>query len=618
MFKKLLVLFFIFLGGLLQATAAVTFKVNAPAAVSAGERFRVEFVVSGDQGGSFVEPTFSGCEVLAGPTVSTSFQTVIRGSQTTTVNSQKYTYVLVSQDGQSKIRVSSASITVAGQKYNTKAVVVDVVAARSSVRSSAGSSAVSSVGADDVMLRMEVDRKELYKGDVLVATLRVYARVDVVGFQDIKYPSFNGFWAQELEVPNGEAQQVVIGGKNYISQVMRQWLLYPQRAGWLTVEQSDLTAMVQVVTRSKPTGFSLYDDIIGSMPDVQIVKKPLMAPPTKIFVKELPLPEPQGFTGAVGQFKMSVVVGGGSGASSDGSGAGVRIAANSAEVLKVTIMGKGNFTLIDRPQLAFPTTFETYDAKVNDNIQYSIRGAVGTRIWEYPFIARAQGQFAVPDGGVKFVFFDPTAAKYVELSSAAVPVAVTPDAGGGAAVGGDFQMLGQDVKFLKLGAPGFVQRDGYLLWSGLFWGLTLGVVAAFLVAFYLLRRMVVLRGDVALMRNRRASKVALTRLRGVRTLVAGSDAGQRDEFFREMLRAMWGYLQDKYALDAAMLTKDNVRATLEAAGVQVPVVEAVISLIDSCEMAQYSTAVDLSREDVYADALRLIDQLEQLQKNVKK
>ena len=59
-----------------------SFKVEAPNVVGQGERFLVRFVASGDVS-SFNRPTFSGADVIAGPTTSTSsFTSIVNGKRT--------------------------------------------------------------------------------------------------------------------------------------------------------------------------------------------------------------------------------------------------------------------------------------------------------------------------------------------------------------------------------------------------------------------------------------------------------------------------------------------------------------------------------------------------------
>lgn len=593
---------------------AVTFKVNAPTIVGAGEKFRIEFVVNDGQGSGFAEPRFQGVDLQAGPSIASGSSTIMSGGRMTTTARQMYTYVLQVLDGVSVIRVSGAAVTVSGRRYTTAPFTIEVRARSSSMspaRASRGRSLYSNGGRsakDDVLLRMEVDRRELYKGEALVASLKVYTQMDLQGFENIKYPSFNGFWAQELDVSDLEPVRVDIGGKVYACKTMREWLLYPQRAGWLTIEQSDFTAVVQEITMAAPTGNSLFDDLIGSMPDVRIVRHPMVTLPTKIFVKELPMPQPDGFSGAVGQFTMKT-----SFANSAGGGNSGRFAAGSAQSVDMTVTGNGNFPLLEAPTITFPESFEVYDTKSHEQVTYSALGATGTLTWEYPFIARTMGDFAVSGG--RFVYFDPKTSAYKTLTSPTLQMHVTADVSANGVK--DSQILGSDIKFLKLGTLNLKARGDQLLGSGLFFAILALIIILFVIILVLFHRRAVLSGDRELSRQLKARKVALARLKRARVILNAvgasssvSSGESKDMFYKELLQAVWGYLGDKYGIAASTLTKEYVRSFLTDQGVDVALVEELTELIDMCEMAQYSNLTLDVQQGSYDAALKIIGQLE--------
>ncbi|HCN12982.1 MAG TPA: hypothetical protein DIS92_00500, partial [Alistipes sp.] len=85
------------------------------------------------------------------------------------------------------------------------------------------------VAADDVVLRAVVSRTSVFKGEPLRVTFKLYERVPVAGYNDVKFPSFNGFWAQELDHATPRRQRETLNGKVYESFVAREFLLYPQQ-----------------------------------------------------------------------------------------------------------------------------------------------------------------------------------------------------------------------------------------------------------------------------------------------------------------------------------------------------------------------------------------------------
>ena len=72
----------------------------------------------------------------------------------------------------------------------------------------------------------------------------------------------------------------------------------------------------------------------------------------------------------------------------------------------------------------------------------------------------------------------------------------------------------------------------------------------------------------------------------------------RRAFYEEMLRALWGYLGDKFNIPVADLTREVVRKELSKRGAASEA-ESVIAVIARCEEAQYSPATTAEMKDIY-------------------
>ena len=107
-----------------------------------------------------------------------------------------------------------------------------------------------------------MSRTSVYKGEPLRVTFKLYERVPVVGYNDVKFPSFNGFWAQELNTDNARRQRETFNGKVYETLVAKEYLLYPQQAGTLVIEPAELTAVAQVVVPGRRN----VDPFFGAVP----------------------------------------------------------------------------------------------------------------------------------------------------------------------------------------------------------------------------------------------------------------------------------------------------------------------------------------------------------------
>lgn len=594
----------------------VTFEANAPLIVSLGEAFRVEFSVNAKPDeNSFAAPSFEGFDVLAGPTLSHGQEVEIKNNSMTRIVNYTITYVLRPQQA-GNATIGPATIGVEEKSYSTRALPVEVVdeaGGASQGRSvGAGSSAAQGaaeggdgqaaaqgrVGRDDILLRVSVSRQTVFKGEPLRATFKLYRRVPIVGYDNIKFPSFNGFWAQELNAGNPVWQRETLNGKVYESIIVREYLLYPQQAGTLTIEPAEITAVAQVVVQSgRPV-----DPFFGGGHEVYDVRRHVQTPRVNVTVNELPAGAPASFAGAVGRFTLEATPPRGP------------LDANSSGTFTIRIGGTGNLPFVQAPKLTLPASFEQYDVKTTESIKTTAAGTSGYRQFEYPFIPRADGSFRI--GPVEFTYFDSAQMRYVTLSSGEVTLEVTPDANGSSSnesyvVKGlskeDVSLLGQDIRFIKLGRAQLRAFAGPFLFSGAYFILLGGIVLLFVLVYAALRKRIRDSQNTALVRGRRANKVAVQRFRSARRYMAEQN---RQAFYEEMLRALWGYMGDKFNIPVANLTKENVREELLKRGVEADESQRFSSIVTRCEEAQYSPVASARMSDVYREGLDLVTSIE--------
>lgn len=116
------------------------------------------------------------------------------------------------------------------------------------------------------------------RGSPVRVAFKLYTRVQLSGIESVKYPAFNGFWAQELNVDGYSWQRETLNGKVYDARIVKEVLLYPQQSGTLHIEQSSMTVVAQIVVQSRSHSQSLFDDFFGGQ-SVQEVRKNLSAAP---------------------------------------------------------------------------------------------------------------------------------------------------------------------------------------------------------------------------------------------------------------------------------------------------------------------------------------------------
>ena len=558
---------------------------------------------------TFKAPSFEGFDVLAGPAISQgSSVQIVNGSMTKSV-SYTYTFVLLPQAA-GNVTVGAAEVRVDGTTYRTRPLPVEIVNEGEGSRAQqqqggsrrpddAHGDAQSQIGKDDILLRAVVSRSSVYKNEPLHVAFKLYTRVPYVNLVPESAPSFNGFWSQDLSDPNGaRVGRETYNGKVYETRVLYDYLLYPQQVGTLSIDPVEMTVVAQVVVQSRNA-----DPFFGSGREVFNVPRKVQSQRTSVSVKALPAGAPASFSGAVGNFTM------------DAQFPSERIAANSGATVTVKISGTGNLTFVQAPKLPLPTSFEQYNVKTTESINASSSGISGYRQFEYPFIARAEGSYDLEP--VEFTFFDSQRMQYVTLKSKPLTLEITPDTRGGS---GDavvmqgrgmskeeVKLLGQDIRFIKLGGAQLRSERVPFIFSAAYWILLVGVLVLFAMIYIALRRQIRESQNVALVRGKRANKVAVQRFRAAKRYM---EEQNRHAFYEEMLRALWGYMSDKFNIPVANLTKENVREELHKRGVSSEDSQRFTAIITQCDEAQYSPVESARMGDVYSEGVNLISRIE--------
>lgn len=612
--RWLLTLLLLLVGLYPAAGQDIQFEIQAPVTIGSGQQFRIEYVASSTSdisAGQFVPPQMpAGLTLLSGPVKSVGVFMSNMNGVSETRNTNTYTYwVQAEQTG--TVTIPAAAYTHGSKRYTTKATVIQISdnpapPTQPGNHQPPGSTPSAPIGKtslspSDILLRMEVNKTDVYKGEPLVASLKIYTQVNIAGFENVKYPALNGFWAQEMDPSSQSDTRATIGGKVYHSQILRQWLLYPQRTGAIEIEQAQFTVIAQLVTQMPATG-SPYDLFYGGAPQVKNVTTKLSTPIVKIRVKELPQPQPADFSGAVGQFELTGVI------------SGDRFPANSAGSISLRLSGTGNFPLIDAPRLSLPVGFEQFDMKTNERLTNTPRGTTGERTYEYPFIARAEGTYELP--GIPFSWFDPATRQYNTQTTDSFRIEILRSEEGSATglgiVSGvtkeDLKMLGSDIRFIRMGDPRLKPQGKALLWSWSWFGAALLLAGSFTGLLLYLQKNIRERADIVRVKTKKANKVALRRLKRAKSYMS---AGQETPFFEEMLRALWGYIGDKLAIEVANLTKERVQHVLvEERSIPEEQVREFLSLISECEFAQYAPTTGVQMDKAYNAALDQIGRFE--------
>jgi hypothetical protein len=109
-------------------------------------------------------------------------------------------------------------------------------------------------------------------------------------------------------------------------------------------------------------------------------------------------------------------------------------------------------------------------------------------------------------------------------------------------------------------------------------------------------------------RNKKANSVARKRLKIAQKLL---NAGDKDKFYEEVLKATWTYLSDKLSIPIASLTKGRVELELASRGVDPAVVQQFTQILNTCEFARYApNSGQQEMGNLYDETIDTISELE--------
>ncbi|HNQ12719.1 MAG TPA: BatD family protein [Bacteroidia bacterium] len=600
---KKIILHIVFLLGLVSNAVSQDAKFTASvnkANVALNEQFQLTFTIN-TNASQFSAPPLNSFHVLSGPNQSTSMQ-FVNGQMSQSVS---LSYILQpKQEG--KFEIAPAQITVGNNRLSSNPVSINVTKAKASGKQNSGSQDNQSVqGGASVFIKAIVNKSSVYQGEGITLTYKLYTNVDILNYAINNMPSMNGFYSQDVKLPDQlQLSNEVIDGVNYKVGEIKKMVLFPQQSGSLNIEKMTGECIARVKTRSNRNPndpFSVFNDPFFNDPffgfgNARDIKVAIESNTLKINVKTLPEPKPDNFSGTVGTITFDATV------DKD------RLKANDALTLKLKFSGKGNLKLIDPPKPELSSDFEVYDPKVSDRLSSTASGVSGSIEYEYLIIPRIEGEYKIPE--LSFSYFDPSQQKY--FSSTKGPFILHVEKGDGSVSAvtqttkSDFKELGKDIQYLKTNyTPGQQSKIGgfsYFMYA----------LPYFLLASLILLRRKHLkdRANMTHFKSRQAVKIAKQNLRHVAAVV---DDKNTKRFYEETLKAMYGFIANRFKLNQADLSRDTAENMLQSSGASEALIANYMNVIKQCEMVQYGmfSDTDEKRKEIYSLASEAIIQTEQ-------
>lgn len=599
--KALLYTVFFILTSALSAQDVVL-KEDYPSVVSKGQQFTVMYTVN-TGGGKFSAPSFNGFYKLMGPQTSYSSSTQIINGKMSTQTSYSYVYYLQALNT-GKFVVPPATFSYKNKEYSSDSLRIEVVsgntqnqtAGAGNTGASTGSQEAQAAAGNNIFVTLSLNRKQVYLGQYIVATVKIYTRVNLAGINEIKYPDFNGFLKSDIATPPlTSLRQENVNGKVYGTGVVQQFLLYPQVTGEVTIDPVQISVLVQQKSGNSDPFFGDFFAQYDNVP------KAVASMPVKIRVKPLPGVQPDDFSGIVGNISMKA------GINKDS------VNVNDALTYKVTISGNGNLKIASTPVLKLSPDLEVYDPKVTDNIKNGSDGTTGQKIFEYLIIPRHYGDYTIPP--LSYSYFNISTGKYAKLTTPEFHFyakKVNGQNSGITVYGGvakeDVKYLGKDIRFIK-SSPGKLSKAANIIASGRsFYSLYALALIIFFVVLFLRREHIRRNSDLSLVRNRKAAKIAVRRLKEAELCLKNHEI---DKFYEEILKAVWGYLSDKLNIPVSDLTRTNAIDALRKKDIEDDRIELLDSILDTCEYARFApSGSGTEAENIYEGTSQFIKSVE--------
>ncbi|MGZ5243428.1 MAG: BatD family protein [Bacteroidia bacterium] len=365
------------------------------------EVFTVTYSVDAD-GDDFGSPSFRDFEVLSGPNVSTRISVY----NTQMMRNTSYSFLLrATKTG--TFNIAPASVEVKGKRIRSNSLKITVTNS-GNTPSAQGNNKVAPkaniFGKDNVFLQLNANKKEVYQGEAIAVNSKIYLRdVNIQEYQFLN-PSFEGFWVEEITLPKPtEVTPERVNGKVYQAGTIRKGILYPQKSGKLKIGPLELE-----VIGTKNMSRNLLDDFFsgrsgGFFDDEEPIRALISSNALQVNVKPLPQPQPQNFSGFVGDVKIVAKL------------SNFIARANEPVTLTVTVAGKGNFNNVQPFKIDLGDAAEVYTPETAEELDNTGNDITGTKTFTYTIVPRKEGKLFIPP--VKLSYFDPQQGKYIQQQS---------------------------------------------------------------------------------------------------------------------------------------------------------------------------------------------------------
>ena len=543
------------------------------------ENLRVDFKMNKD-GDNFNPPSFNGFRVVGGPNQSVS-NSWINGVRTF---SKTYSYFLTPEK-KGNYTIGQASIEIDGDIYKTLPVKVQVTEA---VESSLSPGSPSSVVDDDIELSIEISKSNPYLNEPISVEFKLLfnPKINVTNLGEIDNPEFKNFWSQNIKIPRLEIKSTSYKGQRYNYVTWKKALLFPQKAGDLELLPLTLDVTIDVPTNRR--------DFFGNTIYTQTSKK---VASRKRIIKVKNFPEngkPESFNGAVGNFDISL------------NSSKSQLKATESFQLEFKVNGNGNLKLFSLPEIIVPSSLEKYAPEFKEKINTSLSGMNGEISNVYTIVPQYQGKYPIPP--VEFSFFNPKTEQYVTLYSnesivdvldgptrlSESNVQASNPVSNSITSSDQFNFIKLSSDFIQINRKNIIDSKKILFTLFL---IPIIILVLSIIYFNLRNKKV----SENILKSRDADLLARQYLNNAKI-----DMNNKDSFYASLENALFNFIKSKYLIEREDFSKDRLKIILEKNKISDNIIEDLIDIINSCELARYTPTTPEGMDQDYEKAVKVI------------
>lgn len=429
-------------------------------------------------------------------------------------------------------------------------------------------------GTQPAFLKLVLPKTNVYLGEIISGELQFYFRQ---GVQLADQPRITDMPAEGLsfgKLAPGTQRQVQIG--NVVFNVIPAAVaLTAIKTGPLSVGPITASVVIQLPTANRQrNGFDPFEIFSrGEQRQLALATDP-------VAIQSLPLPSenaPANFSGAVGQYTMTVNVG------------PTNVATGDPITVRVQITGRGALDALTLPVQGAWHDFKTYPptAKVETSDPLGLQG---TKTFEQIIAPQSTDITELPP--FAFSFFDPDARQYQTLTQPAIKLTVRPGGSTPAPVvaasskpANDSPPPQQDIVPIKPRLGPVTKLEGPLVAQPWFIAAQGAPVLAFVAAFIWRRRTDALANNPRLRRQRHVAHVIRA---GLQELQQHATENHSEKFFATLFRLLQEQLGERLDCPATAITEAVVDEKLRPRGVPETTLAQIHELFQSCNLARYA------------------------------